>query len=836
MNEQKLLKKLRRAFKMEAEERLANLSSSLLELENTSASDKQDAVLETVFREAHSLKGAARAVNLMEIETLCQSIEGVFADLKKNAVSVSPKLFDALHHSVQAIENFMIDESPHNKKDIEGLVHKIEGLKHDSVIESENPEVEEEPEVEKENSKFENGNLISESEESEFENECRTEIAELTEIEETSLDKEKSASLPVNDLNLISCIQSKPLISESIRISTSKLDSLLLEAEELASLKLIWGQRVLNLREMVDAYEHWKKKWVRAEPEYRALRNLMSAQNTKSGTDSSEGILYEDTAPALNPLSAFEPSLNALTAFLDWNQKHIRSLGREIRQLTKAAEQDHRILSRMVDDLLDDMKKVMMLPFSTLFGIFPIMVRDISRDQGKEAELVLEGGDIEIDRRILEEMKDPLTHLLRNAIDHGLEDTDTRIKRQKPRRGSIKLAVCQTESNKVEILLSDDGGGIDIARIKEKAVKSGIISEKKAEDIDDQEALSLIFRSGISSSKIITELSGRGLGLAIVQEKVEKLGGLLYIETEFGRGSSFRIQLPVTLATFRGVLVQVAEDMFIVPAPHVDCVLKIRSEEVKSVENRATISLGGDVLPLADIADILELKGSDSKPDSDGRAKTQNSNFLMIIVLGTGQKRIAFRVDKILDEQEVLVKSLGKQLRRVPNVSGATILGTGKVVPILNVHDLLKSPLQNSFRPIEKRMVKAEVAEAAEPKKHSILIAEDSITSRMLIKNILEAAGYSVKTAVDGQAAYTILKTEPFDAVVSDVEMPRMSGFELTANIRSNKKIAETPVVLVTSLDSREDRERGIDVGANAYIVKSSFDQSNLLEVISRLI
>jgi two-component system chemotaxis sensor kinase CheA len=323
---------------------------------------------------------------------------------------------------------------------------------------------------------------------------------------------------------------------------------------------------------------------------------------------------------------------------------------------------------------------------------------------------------------------------------------------------------------------------------------------------------------------MVTQISGRGLGLAIVQESVEKLGGLLSVDTEPNKGSSFRMQLPVTLATFRGILIKVADHLFIFPSTHVERILKIQREKVKTVENRATIPLNGRALSLLALADVLALPQK--------QEQIEGAEFLTAAVLGSGEKRIAFTIDELLGEQEVLVKGLGKQIKRIPNIAGATILGSGRVVPILNVFDLVKTPLERI-----DGFYNTQVSEQdEEANRKSILVAEDSITSRTLIKNILEAAGFKVKTAVDGQEAFTSLKTEEFDLVVSDVDMPRMNGFELTAKIRGNMRLEETPVVLLTGRESREDRERGIDVGADAYIVKSSFDQSNLVEVIQRLI
>jgi len=310
-----------------------------------------------------------------------------------------------------------------------------------------------------------------------------------------------------------------------------------------------------------------------------------------------------------------------------------------------------------------------------------------------------------------------------------------------------------------------------------------------------------------------------------VGEKVEKLGGTVFLESHPGTGTACRIILPLTLATFRGILICVDEHLFILPTTNVEQVVRVSKEHIKTVENRETIRLNGQAVSLVRLADVLKFAPKCTADES--------ADLLQVVVLGSAEKRIAFTVDGVLSEQEVLVKKLGAQLTRVPNIAGVTVLGTGKVVPILNVPDLMKSAVRVMGGPIR---LPAALVEIEEIKRKSVLVVEDSITARTLLKNILESAGYDVKTAVDGIDAFTIMKTEDFNLVVSDVDMPRMNGFDLTAKIRRDKELSELPVVLVTALESHGDREHGIDTGANAYIVKSSFDQSNLLEVIQRLI
>jgi len=516
-------------------------------------------------------------------------------------------------------------------------------------------------------------------------------------------------------------------------------------------------------------------------------------------------------------------NLAKLIGYLEEGNLFLKTLEGRLMRLAKAAEGDHRALTGMVDNLLHDVKEMQLLPFASLLEVLPRLARELARDRGKQAELSARGGEFKIDRRILDELKDPLIHLLRNCVDHGIETPAERVRKGKTPHGTISIAISQQDGGKIELVIADDGAGIDATKVKAAAGKLGVVTTEEAEQLDEREALALVFRSGVSTSPIITDLSGRGLGLAIVQEKVERLGGAITLETRADAGTTFRIVLPLTLATFRGILVRAGAQLFVIPAVSVERVVRIAAKDVQTVENRETIVLGGQAVSLVGLSDALELPRK--------AVSGASADSVQAIVLGTGPARIAFQVDQILGEQEVLVKALGPQLARVRNVAGASVLGTGEVVPVLNVPDLMKSAA---------RLTATSRAPAAAPsveaQKRSILVVEDSITSRSLLKNILESAGYQVATAVDGIDAYTLLKTGSFDLIVSDVEMPRMDGFDLTAKVRADKQLSELPIVLVTALESREHRERGIEVGANAYIVKSSFDQSNLLGVVRQLI
>lgn len=822
-SENDFLKELLATFRIEAAEHLKAITSGLIELENTSTAEEQTAIIEPVFRAAHSLKGAARAVDLADIEAICQALESVFSALKREEVTPSSELFDALHHAVDTVDALLASDKEIKYAEIAAIIEQLANLQFGEPEGEGQPSLDlDSPSDETESPPFQEivqqySPEVSSTKEEHPDNTEETHAAPAPEVDSSTsrtyqLDKEKST------------------LSETVRISTAKLDSLLLQVEEMLAVKQAANHYAADLRNTKATLDLWKKKWAKLAPGVRAIRQLIEKNNRdEQGQTKSPSIQNVRQSKKSLPIIP-DMDLVKMFDFLDWHQANVELFENRLTALTKSAEQNYRSLNIMLNNLLEDVKKILMLPFSSLLEIFPKMVRDLSRDGGKEVDLALEGGEIEIDRRILEEMKDPLIHLLRNCIDHGIEKPEERQRHQKPRRGTITVAASQVDSSKVEVLVSDDGAGINPAQLKEVAIKRGVISQDEVAKLSERETLALIFQSGFSTSLMVTDISGRGLGLAIVQERVEKLGGnILPVETAPNIGTSFRILLPVTLATFRGILVRAAEQLFIIPASNVERVMRINRDEIKTVENRETVKLNGRIVSFVQLDDVLELP---RRERPNGGSRKADSKLLPVLVLGAAEKRIAFGVEEILHEQEVLVKGLGRQLSRVRNIAGATILGSGKVVPILNVSDLMKSAARNASAPV--RAVAA--AEEADAERKSILVAEDSITSRTLLKNILASAGYQVKTAVDGADAFAALKTENFDLVVSDVDMPRMNGFDLTSKIRSDREFSELPVVLVTSLESREHKERGIDAGANAYIVKSSFDQSNLLEVVRRLI
>jgi two-component system chemotaxis sensor kinase CheA len=775
--DEEFMQRLLATFRVEANEHILAISADLQALQSLPEGPERIARIETVFRATHSLKGAARAIDLRSVEAVCQAMENVLAGAKKGIISLTPAALDPLIRSMDKIED-LLAASPEQS----GTGELIDELGRMTAV------------VPSSSTPSPTASVLPEAPSS---------PPPPTPVAKPALPSDAGATTTQRS-------QPQPLSEGTVRIPATRLDSLLLQVEELLSAKLATTQRseeLMALRTQVAGIKKNSRILAAEQPSLQVL-----ADSLKSRTQRDTRLL---------------PSLKRIMDCLTQDHAQIESLDEKMSTLTKASKEDQRLLNRMVDNLLEDAKKVLMLPFSSLMEPFPRMIRDVCREQGKEAELKVEGGDVEIDKRILEQLKDPLIHLVRNSIDHGMERPAERERLGKTRKGTLHLSIAQVESSKVEIIITDDGRGIDFLKVKLAAIKAGTLSQDDATRLGQDDLARLIFRSGVSTSPIITDLSGRGLGLAIVLERVEELGGSVSVSTIEGKGSTFRLVLPLSLATFRGTFVEAGGQLFVIPTINVERVLRMKVGDVATIENRESIVLDGRAVSLARLDRALQLPAAALPKDPKAA--------LPVVVVASGNRRIAFTIDRVLFEREVLVKSLGRQLTRIRNIAAATVLGTGRVVPILNVRDLLASAINFSGGiPGTAAAIPASGVDTRPTK--SILVVEDSITSRMLIKNILESAGYHVATAVDGQDGLTTLKTAPFNLVVSDVQMPRMDGYELTTRIRQDKALADLPVILVTSLGSREDRERGIEAGASAYIIKTSFDQGNLLETVKRLI
>jgi len=494
---------------------------------------------------------------------------------------------------------------------------------------------------------------------------------------------------------------------------------------------------------------------------------------------------------------------------------------RTLMTLAKDYADDTSRVSMVVADLQEQAMELRMLPVSTVFNTFPRAMRDLARQYKKDVDLVIEGGDTELDKKVLEEINDPLIHIMRNAVDHGIEPAEDRIAAGKPAKGTIRMAARQ-EGDHIVIEVSDDGRGIDPDAVRAAAVRKGYISEAEVKAMSDREAKYLIFEKGFSTSAIITEISGRGVGMDVVREFiVEKLKGSLDVHSTLGEGTTFRLTIPLTLAIIRALMLRVGDRVFALPTASVEETLRVEPSEIIKVEGREVIRRQRRTVPLVPLSEILSVP-----------AHGHEGVKIPIATIGFSGHRMGFIVDALVGEQQIVIKTLGSHLRKVENVAGVTILGAGEVVPILNVPDLMDNARHRAGQRVGGQVVEKE---RTGPLK--ILICEDSFTTRELERSIFEAAGYEVEVAMDGAQGLAKLKEGlEVDAVVSDVQMPNMTGFELTRAIKNDPSLEEIPVIIVTSLERDEEKAEGIEAGADAYITKSVFNQDTLLDTVERLI
>lgn len=568
------------------------------------------------------------------------------------------------------------------------------------------------------------------------------------------------------------------VVDETVRVNISKLETLMAQASELLIFKITAEQRLAELKKVRSDFKRQRKNW--------------------------------------HNHSRYNGGSNAKIDAV-WVSDFYSRLSEIEHRLTN----DTLRLGMVIDNLQDSIRQTRMLPFSTLTGIFTRLVRDLSHQLGKDVTLNIEGAQIEVDKKILEEMRDPIMHLLGNAVDHAIEGAEERQQHGKPPRSQLRLIFRQT-GNFVTITVEDDGRGLNLEAIKEAALRVGVVDESELAGLSEDEIIQLVLMHGVSTHQKVTHVSGRGVGLDVVRHKVESLHGQIEIHTQQGLGTRFDLQIPLTLATTRGLLVSVAGEVYVLPIASVGRIVMARARDIQTINGRETLSINGKPTALVRLAELLNLP---TPPiDLDSVIKT--------VVLKSGEVQIAFIVDELVGEQEMVIKGLGKQLVRVPNIAGATLLGTGDVVLILNPSEIIRAAQgKTDSTSAGLLMVEDEANQTA-----TILVVDDSITTRTLEKNILEAAGYHVVTAIDGTEALRYLQYNSCDLIVSDVQMPQMDGIELTRNIKNSSSLGHLPLILVTSLESQADRERGLSAGANAYIVKSGFDQTNLLATIRQLL
>ncbi|WP_310426705.1 hybrid sensor histidine kinase/response regulator [Chamaesiphon sp. VAR_48_metabat_135_sub] len=582
---------------------------------------------------------------------------------------------------------------------------------------------------------------------------------------------------------------------DTIRVEAKQLDALMGQSAEINVINQQITSRLLDLEAMLELWEN-------------------------SSRD----------AQQIQTLLQHIPSQSPLHRHLSRNCQQWEQMGASIGKFKKSIGADSSRLDLVTSALESGVKKLRLLPLATIFNLFPRMVRDLAKTQSKEINFAIEGGDLLLDKRLLEEIKDPLMHLLRNAIDHGIETPAERQQNGKLTAATLMIQVRQT-GNQTTIEILDDGRGLELQRIKATAIKRGLYTQAELDLMTTDRIQSLIFESGFSTRSRVTELSGRGVGLDIVRTNVERIKGSVEVESSPDRGCTFRIVLSHTIGSSQVMMVDVREQTYAIPVEFVDRMLLVNKAEIFALGGTPTTQINGQTITVTWLADLLSLPAI--APNSPGEL-TRTSNSIACLLLKSGRQQLALLVDRIQDRQLVTIESPHPLLKNVPHLAGSTILGTGEVCLILNPLDLLTTATGGN--PSSPRVVVPTVNPIAMDLTPTILLVEDSLVIRTQMTRILKGAGYQVTTANDGLEGWEKLQAGRFDLVVSDVEMPRWGGLELTTQIRNHSDYQNLPVILVTTLSKAADRDRGLEAGANAYLTKGDFDQQLLLDTLNRLI
>ena len=729
--------KLLATFQIEHRDHVEQIRSLLASIAQTSG-QPGGPELEEVFRRAHSLKGAARAVDLRPIEGLAHRMETLFSRVRQGTLTLD--------------------------RDVSAVVSQVLDATEDCIV------------------------ALAENRPS------ATFAAAFQAIERVlGMKTETFAEGPQEIHSTVPTFQ--PV--ETVRITAQNFEGLFRSAG-----------RVLAESQRQDVVE---------DKLNRLVCDIALIANE------SERVRKSVSAALRRPDARGE--IARLTTSLDSIDRQMRAVSRHagvVRRLHQSSSWNMRQLGK---ELQRDVWQARMVPAESLLEGFRKMVRDLARDEGKEIEFRSTSAGVHADRRVLEALKDPIMHLLRNAVSHGVEPPSEREGKGKPPFGLLTLRV-DTNGQRLTIVVEDDGRGVDLGRVAQVAVRDGLLSESAAPRASAQELTRILFRPGFSTCKTVTNLSGRGMGLSVVYEAVRRLQGDLDIQPAGGGGTTITVSVPLSIATHRLLLATCGKHVFAIPIHGIECLRRIKLASIETTEGKPVVVLKNQPVVLASLPGLLGFGDSVTQTDS---------NILRVVVLRSGTQRLAVGVDGFLRETDAVIQDLGPAAGCGGKVSAGVVLEDGGIAFLVNPMELIQSSLQ--ARPDSRAVPFVKTAEPVpDAKPSSILVVDDSLTTRALEKSILEAHGYQVRVAVDGVEALAQLRQEKADLVIADIEMPRLNGFGLIEAMKKDRELERIPVIIVSSVERREDQERGLGLGADAYIVKRKFDQGELLGVIRQIL
>ncbi|WP_154435429.1 chemotaxis histidine kinase/response regulator CheAY2 [Helicobacter pylori] len=798
------LQEIMEDFLIEAFEMNEQLDQDLVELEH----NPEDLdLLNRIFRVAHTIKGSSSFLNLNILTHLTHNMEDVLNRARKGEIKITPDIMDVVLRSIDLMKTLLVtirdtgsDTNNGKENEIEEAVKQLQAITSQNLEGAKEGTKEAPKEEVKEEAKKEN-------------------------IKENQENKAKSPT-------------AKDFASDNPLADEPDLDYTNMSTEEVEA----EIERLLNKRQEADKERRAQKKQeAKPKQEVAPKTETPKTETPKAPKTEAKAKAKADTEENKAPSIGVEQTVRVDVRRLDHLMNLIGELvlgkNRLIRIYSdveerydgeKFLEELNQVvssISAVTTDLQLAVMKTRMQPVGKVFNKFPRMVRDLSRELGKSIELIIEGEETELDKSIVEEIGDPLIHIIRNSCDHGIEPLEERRRLNKPETGKVQLSA-YNEGNHIVIKISDDGKGLDPVMLKEKAIEKGVISERDAEGMSDREAFNLIFKPGFSTAKVVSNVSGRGVGMDVVKTNIEKLNGIIEIDSEVGVGTTQKLKIPLTLAIIQALLVGVQEEYYAIPLSSVLETVRISQDEIYTVDGKSVLRLRDEVLSLVRLSDIFKVD-----------AILESNSDVYVVIIGLADQKIGVIVDYLIGQEEVVIKSLGYYLKNTRGIAGATVRGDGKITLIVDVGammDMAKSIKVN----ITNLMNESENTKSKNsPSDYIVLAIDDSSTDRAIIRKCLKPLGITILEAANGLEGLEMLKNgdKTPDAILVDIEMPKMDGYTFASEVRKYNKFKNLPLIAVTSRVTKTDRMRGVESGMTEYITKP-YSGEYLTTVVKRSI
>ncbi|AJC94646.1 hybrid sensor histidine kinase/response regulator [Campylobacter volucris] len=741
-------------FLVEAFELVEQIDHDLVELE---ANPEDLELLNRIFRVAHTVKGSSSFLNFDVLTKLTHHMEDVLNKARHNELKITPEVMDVVLESIDMMKT---------------LLNSIRDNGNDTAIGLDIAPI----------------------------------CARLTAISEgESLDDVKVEAKAEEKKEEV---KEEPKVEEQPEVDVNKLSDDEVEAEI---------ERLLKVRKAEDQARRAEKKKTQdapaAAPKAAPAQNAPAEKKVPAAGGGSSGATMDQTIRVevkrldhlMNLIGELVLGKNRLLKIYDDVEERYDG-EKFLEELNQVVSQ----LSIVTTDIQLAVMKTRMQPIAKVFNKFPRVVRDLGRELGKQMELEISGEETELDKSIVEEIGDPIMHMIRNSCDHGIEDPATRLANGKPEKGTVNLKA-YNEGNHIVVEIADDGKGLDADALKSKAIEKNLITEREADQMTDKEAFALIFKPGFSTAAKITNVSGRGVGMDVVKTNIEKLNGVIEIDSELGKGTVMKLKIPLTLAIIQSLLVGTQEEFYAIPLASVLETVRVPIDDIYTIEGKNVLRLRDEVLSLVRLSDVFGVK-----------QVLENTEQTYVVVIGVAESKLGIIVDTLVGQEEIVIKSMGEYLQNIQGIAGATIRGDGRVTLIIDVAAMMD--IAKEIKVDIKAQIESQAKKVAKekPSDYTVLIVDDSKMDRNIMQKSLEPLGVSVIEATNGVEALSTIKSgeHDIDAVLIDIEMPRMDGYTLAGEIRKYSKYKNLPLVAVTSRTSKSDRLRGVEVGMTEYITK----------------